>query len=94
MAVPPPVIGSQDHPGTSLPSGPQYLVDAWEVELAPQCGDDVFVLSLWTEQHQENPIRFCLSPPALAQLAQGLGEMLNLYLYGSGPASPSVSQSR
>ena len=85
--VPPPVISSQDHPGTSLPSGPQHLVDAWEVELAPQCGDDVLVLSLWTERHQEHPIRFCLSPPAVAQLAQGLAETLNLYLYGSTTAT-------
>ena len=77
-------MSSQDHSDTSLPTGPQHLVEAWDVELACHVGDDVIVLSLWTEKHQEHPIRFCLSPPAVAQLAQGLGEKLNLYLYSRG----------
>lgn len=74
-----------------VPYGPQNLVNEWEVqhyvrlpgvEPDPQfgLGRDVFVLRLWTERHQPQPIQFCLSPPAVAQMARGLSQALEEYL--------------
>ena len=83
----PDVYRRHDHLETPPPIGPRNLVVRWEVapfhQLAHKLigtngenwiGEDVFVLSLWSEDGPEAPFRFCLSGDGAAQLSEGLAE--------------------
>ena len=71
-----------DHSDTPPPIGPRNLVVEWAVEPFHQsAGDDwigeqVFVLSLWSEDGPTIPFQFCLSDDAVLQISKGLGEIL------------------
>ena len=79
--VPSPMILYRDglHPGMPLPIGPRNLVEELDVEpfaevVGPELGklwkgDQIFVLSLVTEDPRKSPQRFVLGREALEILA-------------------------
>ena len=65
----PDIHPTNPHPGMPPPKGPQNLVEELEVVLfddfgnGPEdwSGEGALVLSLWTEDRRQSPLRFCLS---------------------------------
>ncbi len=62
------------------------LVQEWELQPGSHygLGHELFVLSIWTQNRDKHPLRVCLSPPAVAQIAKGFTEKLDEYLLGEG----------
>lgn len=83
--VPPPVM-HEDHFREIAQRGVIDLVDGWDLEHGGQYGipGEAFVLSIWSQNRDKQPLRVCLSPPAVAQIAEGFAEKLDEYLLGSG----------
>ena len=80
--LPPDIHETDPHPGMPSLQGPRNLVHKLEVaqfdDLAEGwTGEGALVLSLWTERHQQIPIRFMLSPGAGETLIQSLQSVLD-----------------